>query len=87
MILAVHYRRMDEPKNTVPGCWKEFTSQEAARNWLQHRKNKTATSAKGDLIIEFFSAKVIEDMVKVGGDIMPVSCRKALENYLRWKAL
>lgn len=85
MILAIHYRKADEPNNTAPGCWKEFTSREAAECWLKHRAGKTKTSPKGTAI--FQAREAINTVLQFGKEQQPVSLIKALENYLKWKRL
>ena len=82
-VLAVHYRRSDEPGSDKQGSWKEFTSEEAANSWLTYRTTKTKDSPKGSII--FQNMQQIETIMEWGKENQSVSLIKALENYLRWK--
>lgn len=84
-IVAIHYRLSDELNSTAAGHWKEHTSMEAARDWLNRRSRKTNSSPKGTIIFENW--KQIETVLQYGFEDQPVSLRKALTNYLKWKKL
>lgn len=82
-IVAIHYRRSDEEKNTAAGHWSEHTSVEAARDWLNRRTKKTDTSPKGTIIFE--NREQLNTVLQFGFDKQPVSLQKAISNYMKWK--